>query len=1132
MILPGKARAARIRRESESQGTDPHALNRHTSFLPFCFARQSEILTLWFAALLLAVSGAFGQMNTGQISGIVRDASGAVIVGAMVIAEQPATRLRYASATNASGEYLLGHLPVATYTLTVDSQGFKEAVQTNIVVHAGDHLRQDFALEVGHKTQVVTVQSTPGLLQVQSAQINEVVKNRQVITLPLENRQFLKLSLLNAGAVSPPGGTRGDALEQAGTLVNILGQRDGHNLYLVDGVNATDEYFDNLALSPSVDDIQEVNIEMADYGTEFGGKSGAVINVITKSGTNQFHGDLFEFVHNNVFDAKNFFDAANRPTPPLHQNQFGGTFGGPLELPKIYNGRNKTFFFLSYEGQRQRNSLTQEFNVPTPAEIAGDFAGVAALHDPVTHLPIPGNNLADDPNLHLDPAAVGLLAKLPPPNLPGTGLNLLAIGDQSIDTNQYSVRLDHQFSPADSAFFRALVFHADEFDPFGAGQLHETLLPGFGRNLDTHSVSLALSETHTFTPNTINEFRFGWLTVDGGQSSPNAGNPFASQFGIEGVTANPADMGYPQVALNNEFSTLGDPASFVSRNDRNFEFYDNVLIHHGTHSIKFGAYFFHLDFNPINPNGARGIFQFTGQWTGNPLADFLAGYPASAQVGLGEGAEHAHTNWAQFYIDDNWQATPSLELDAGLRYEFNSNLVDSGNQLSNLDLGVPGGQFVAASNSQRQIASAANALLPLSPIPVVPSSSVGWNNSLLTPRYLRFSPRIGLAWRVPRTRETVLRAAFGVYTNQAAYSVLQNLAENLPFFLLKTVTNPAQNGSPTYTTENILTSNTLGTIGANGVNHNYRIEYNEVWNVTLQREITANMTAQVQYVGSRTVHADDSIDLNMPLPGSGSALRPYPALGSFTSIRWDGWGTFQALGLQLTRRFFHGLSLDANYTWSKAMDDASDPGTTNNEYNLPQNPYNLVAERGLSSFDHPNRFVADAVYEIPLARIGNGWLHAALGGWEVSGILTLQSGAPFTVNLPTSVNSGDTVNGTNLARPNLIANPNNGPKTPQEWFNTSAFALPVASPQTAPYIFGNAGRNVVWGPGLQDFDVALQKEMTVREGIDLQFRAEAYNALNHPNFDVPNRLFGSPTFGQISSAENARQLQFALKLIF
>ncbi|MGH9376252.1 MAG: carboxypeptidase regulatory-like domain-containing protein [Terriglobia bacterium] len=1096
-------------------------------------ARQPLMVPLCLVALLLLAAPARGEMNTGQISGIVRDASGAVIVGATVSAEQPATHLRYVSVTNTFGEYLLAQLPVAAYTLSIDSQGFKQAIQSNIMVHAGNQLRQDFTLEVGGKIQTVTVQATPTLLQLQSAQIKNVVGNAQVVTLPLESRQFLELSLLSAGVVSPPGGTRGDALEQAGTLVNILGQRSGHNLYLVDGTNATDEYFNNLALSPSIDDIQEVSIKKTDYDAEFGGKSGAVINVITKSGTNQFHGDLFEFVRNNAFDARNFFDAANQPVPPLHQNQFGGTLGGPVLLPKVYNGRNKTFFFLSYEGQRQRNSLTQEFNVPTLAEASGNFAGVATiLRDPITQQPIPGNNLNNDPNIHLDPAASALLAKLPPPNLPGTGLNLLAVGDQRIDTNIYSARVDHQFSSADSAFVRALVFHADEFDPFGAGELHETLLPGFGRNLDTHSFSLALSETHTFTPDIVNEFRFGWLTVDGGQSSPNAGIPFASQYGIQGTTTNLPDMGYPQVALNNEFTTLGDPSSFVSRSDRNFEFYDNILVHHGRHTIKFGGYFFHLDFNPVNPDGARGIFQFAGEWTGNPLADFLAGYPASAQVGLGEGAEHAHTNWAHFYIDDRWQATPRLDIDAGLRYELNTNLVDSENQISNIDLSAPGGQFVAASNGQGQISPAANALLPLSPIPVVPSSKVGWNNSLLTPRYLRFSPRFGLAWHIPYTHGTVVRAGFGVYTNQASYSILQNLAENLPFFLLKTVTNPPQSGSPTYTTEDILTSNTLGTIGANGVNHNYRIEYNEVWNATVERAITANMTAEVQYVGSKTVHADDSIDPNMPVPGSGAALRPYAALGAFNSIRWDGWANFQALTLQLTRRFSHGLSLDANYTWSKSIDDASDTGTTNNEYNLPQNPYNLAAEKGLSSFDHPNRFVANAIYNLPFARGTHGWLRAVLGGWQASGILTLQSGAPFTVNLPTSFNSGDLVNGVNLARPNLVADPNNGPKSPQEWFNTSAFALPAASPETAPYIFGNAGRNVVWGPGLQDFDVSLQKMISLREGINLQFRAEAYNALNHPNFDIPNRIFGSATFGQISSAQNARQLQFALKLLF
>jgi hypothetical protein len=480
-------------------------------------------------------------------------------------------------------------------------------------------------------------------------------------------------------------------------------------------------------------------------------------------------------------------------------------------------------------------------------------------------------------------------------------------------------------------------------------------------------------------------------------------------------------------------------------------------------------------------------------------------------------------------VQDSWHATPSLTINAGLRYEYNQNLTDAHNQFSNIDLSVPGGQFVAASNSAGEINPSSSTLLPLSPIPVVPSASAGWNNSLLTPRSLRLSPRVGLAWSVPHSGQTVIRAGFGIYTNQAAYSVLQNLAENLPFFLLKTV-NTDQTTAPVFSTENILTSNAIGTVGANGVDHDFRVEYNEVWNLAMERAVSSNTTITAQYVGSRTVHADSSTADNIPLPGPGAvqSRRPFPDLNSFTAIRWDGWASFNALTLKINRRFTRGLTFQGNYTWSKSLDDASDPGTTNNEYNLPQNVYDLAAEKGLSSFDHRQRFVASGVYQLPFTGGSSGWMRILAGGWQTGAIFSVQTGAPFTVNLPVGTDPANigTVNGINIERPNLIGDPNSGPHTAAQWFNTTAFAVPAA------YTFGNAGRNVVYGPGYAGLDFSLQKTIALHEGVNLQLRGEAFNTLNHPNFDVPARIFGSSTFAQISRAENSRQLQIAAKLVF
>ena len=729
------------------------------------------------ALLLLLASAAFAQMNTGELSGSVQDRSGGVLPGATVVAEHLATGQKFSAIANSAGEYLLPQLPVGLYSLTAAATDFKQSTLPRLEIHASDRQRRDFTLEVGNRTEVVTILADETDVQLSSAEIRDVIGRQQVQDLPVKGRQFLDLAMLSPGVVQPPGGTRGDAMQQAGTLVNVLGQRSGHNLYLMDGVAITDEHFNNMVIAPSIDAIEEFNIEKTSYAPEFGGKSGAVINVVSKSGSNNFHGSLFEFVRNDIFNAKNFFDAAASPIPPFRQNQFGGSLGGPVR-------KNQTFFFLSYEAQRIRKSLTQTFSVPTAAMRTGNFSGLPTIYDPTSsRQPFLNNQI---PSGLLDPVAVALLAQVPLPNRPGIAQNLLATGDQRINGNQYSARLDHQFTPQDTTFLRASLFDAREADPFGSSVLQETLLPGFGRNLSTHALNGAASWTHAFSANVLNETRFGFLTVDGGQTSPNAGTAFAARTGLQGLATNPLDLGYPQVSFGGQFTTIGDPSLFTFRDNRDLEFYDNVIWHRGTHTIKFGVYLMHYDLDTANPNAARGVFSFTPRWTssapgltnGNAFADFLLGDPTTAQAGLGRAALDANTNWGHLYIQDNWQITSHLKIDFGIRYEHNQNLTDANNQIAAIDTSVPGGRFV--------LASAASANLSLLPIPYVTAASIGWNNSLLATKPLRLAPRAGLAWS-PGNSKTVLRAGFGIYPNQAAYSIVTNIAQNLPFFVSKTV---------------------------------------------------------------------------------------------------------------------------------------------------------------------------------------------------------------------------------------------------------------------------------------------------------------------------------------------------------
>ena len=1051
-------------------------------------------------------------MNVAEITGVVQDMAGDAIVRAAVSAFNTETHAKFNSATDGSGHFHVAELPPGDYLLSVTADGFQQALQQHVILHAGDRVRQNFTLIVGQHTDVVTIESDPGLVQAESAQVKDVIENQQVVDLPVRDREFLELAMLGPGVVNPPGGTRGDSLQQTGKLINILGQRTGHNLFLVDGVSVTDQYYNNVALSPSPDDTREFNIAKTNYDAEFGGKSGGVINVVTQSGTDLFHGSAYEFLRNNVLDARNFFDPGG-PAPPFHENQFGAAFGGPV-------ARDRTFFFLNYDGQRIRKSLADVFSVPTASQRQGIFT--TPVVNPATGQPFPGNTI----NVPLDPAAVALLARLQLPNLPGTANNLRAIAEQRVNTDQYNARLDHRFSDRDSAWARGSIFDANEFDPFGSSVLNEALLPGFGRNLNTHSANVAAGEAHVFSPSLVNEFRLGWMRVSGGQGNPNAGNPFAGQYGLEGVTTNPKDMGFPQVSLSNQFTTMGDATGFTSRTDRDFELYDNISMQRGRHSLKFGAYFFHLNFNPAYPNDVRGVYTYSGAYTGNPLADFLLGYPAQAQVGIGQGAESAHTNWAHFYAEDGWQVMPNLKLDFGIRYEFNQNLVAQSNQTSDIDLYAPGGPAFVVSGDTANLPPLASAIAALSPIPVISAAGVGWNSSLLKPKNLRLSPRLGIAWTIPNSGQTVFRAGFGIYTNQAAYSILQNLAENVPFYLLKTVANST--ARPLYNTENILTFNPTGAIGANSVNNGFAIEYNEVWNATVQRPLGNNTTVEASYVGSRTVHADSATAVNVPETFGGP--RPFPQLNAFTTIRWDGWATFHGLTLRTTRRFNRGLSFDASYMWSKSIDDGSDAGTTNAEYNLPQNSYAPGPEKGLSAFDHRNRLVANAVYSLPFGKSSTGLTHWLIANWRTSGILTIQSGAPFTVNLSSAAGQDvahiGLVNGMNLERPNVIENPNSGPRTPSQWFATSGFVLPAQN------TFGDAGRNIVIGPALTGLDLSVQKEEALHDRLRLQLRFDAYNALNHVNFNLPGRIFGASNFGVITSAGDSREMQASVKLTF
>jgi hypothetical protein len=733
------------------------------------------------------------------------------------------------------------------------------------------------------------------------------------------------------------------------------------------------------------------------------------------------------------------------------------------------------------------------------------------------------------PANRIDPIAAEFLKSVPLPTSAAAFQNLTSVDVSTRDLDQFSVRVDHRLGVADQLFARFSTFGADELQPFGTSTLQESIVPGFGRTLDTRTRNLVASHTHVFGTRLLNEVRVGWMSVSGGQHSVNQGNDFAARVGLLGVTSDPRDVGFPQISTGGLYSTIGDPTIFTTRDNEHFELYDNVTMDRGAHHWKFGVFYYHLKLRPEQPDNARGAFTYTGQFTGNAFADFLLGYPTSAISGIGRGDENGRTNWFHLYAQDDWQARSNLRFNLGVRYEYNQHMVDVNNRLSSVDLSVPGGRYVIASDENGTIDSSAVAQLPLIPLPYVTSQQAGWGRGLLDPSVVRLAPRSGFALSLNDSR-TVVRGGYGIFLNQWAYSVQTAFARNLPFFFTKQVDIPIEAQVPTLTTQNILTSDATGTVAPSIMDFAYNVEYSQSWSGGIQHELSPSTMAEASYMGTWTLGADNATIRNVPDPGPGGIQprRPIPQLSRITAIRFDGKSIYHGLTLRVERRLRDHYAYNVSYTLSQSKDDASSPGASESEANLPQNVQNVFSDRGewaLSSFDHRHQFIASGTYQLPFFDGAGGLTEALLADWRANAIFNAQSGAPFTVNL--SVDRANIGAGP-AQRPDQLRDANlpGGERMPDRWLDTSAFAL------QAPFTFGSALRNSVVGPGFANVDFSLAKTWNVRGSSTLEFRWEVFNLLNRTNFDLPNRIFGNPNFGRIFSAKNPREMQFGLRLAF
>lgn len=1056
--------------------------------------------TLALAALLVLLLQplAFAQTHRGSIRGIVTDPQGAVIAGAAVKVTNVETNETRTATTNEEGVYTISSLSPGKYRMESSMTGFRQ-FSRELVLEVNQEMRLDISLAIGKVAEIDDFTDYSDVeIKRDSASVGTVIRENQIRLLPLDGRNFLELALLVPGAAPAANGSAGSV--RGDFAFNVNGAREDANNFLLDGVYNVDPKLNTFSVKPPVDGVQEFEVLTSTYDAAFGRNAGAQVNVVTKSGTNQLHGTAYEFHRNAKTDARNFFVPADQPDPKYIRNQFGFSVGGAIK-------RDRTFFFGDYEGTRAREGVTQVTNVPTLAERNGDFSQslFARPFNPFTQQPFAGGVI---PVQFQNPIgrAIANLYPLPNRNVPFANFVSSPTGRDRNDV--FDARLDHSINTNAMLTARYSFGDRDLFEPFTGPTF--ALVPGFGDVVPRRSQNLMLSETQILSPALVNEARFAFNRVASAVTQEGGGASLNRQVGLPELSPNARDFGLSFITVTG-FSPLGDEFNNPQQSAVNtFQLLDNISHVRGSHSFKFGADFRAAQQNAFRDVQSRGFITFSPQFplTGNALADLLLGFPAIAGGARVDNAQHLRTQSYNFYVNDSWRATPRLTLSAGLRYELNTPPVDAEDRANVYDPATRTLVRVGTNNIPRG------------------GFDTDKNN---------FAPRVGLAWTVGKDQETVLRAGYGVYYDQSALAPGEALYFNAPFFDLSlffslpglplTLNNPFPNNFPFPLPKSAL-----------AVQRDLRTPYMQHWNVNLQRQLGRSRVLEVGYVGSKGTKLLTARDINQPRPSPSSPnLRPNPLFDDIDLIESRANSNYHALQARLQQRLSAGLSLLASYTYAKSIDDASNFFTSAGDPNFPQDSNNVRLERGRSNFDVRQRLSASYTYELPFgkgrryARDG-GFVSALLSGWQTNGVLTLQTGRPFTVALLPDIDNSNTGR-SNLGfgandRPNVVGDPRLSSRTPDRWFDTAAFAFPAFG------TFGNAGRNTLEGPGYQNFNASLVKNTTLTESLRLQLRAEAFNLFNHPNFNLPDNFLGSPTFGRVLSAQSPRHLQFGVKLLF
>ena len=1098
---------------------------------------------LLLAALVAVANAAMAQAPTASVVGRVTDASAAPIPDANIQVRNVNTNEIRTAKSSAQGEYTIADLPPGLYEVSIDKAGFKQLRQTNLELRVDQTARVDARLALGAVSETVSVTANVPLMNTETATRGDVVTPQEIAQIPLNGRDFDDLVFNVPGAQNAEQGGKGSPYVFNGA------RADASNV-LIEGVNDESPRDAGAQIHPPLDSLQEFKVNSSNYSAEYGRLAGGVVTMAMKSGGNQLHGSAFEFNRNNVFDANDYFaNAAGAPKSKLRRNQFGATLTGPVVLPRLYNGHDHTFFLFSWESFRETSGSPTSSTVPTPLELQGDFSqsrlkGTAvALKNPFASGPCAPTGATpitrtQVPMACFNPISVQLLKYFPAPNIPG--VTMADTTNYFVDVNSvnhwdnFVWKLDQVLTAKDRLTATALQRWARSTNPFSGSTL------GLWGATTRHVDGLyTISETRVFSPRLVNQIRFGLTRTSNLETSNDAGTNFAQQLGISGTTSDPRVAQFPEFTITG-FPNIGDhdtnPVQFTL-ND--YDFNDVATWTLGTHSISFGGDILRVQYYQPTNSDFNGLFKFSGsQFTGDPMADFLLGLTSSTTLKIGTVTNHIFSTAYSLFLQDNYQVRPDLTLNLGLRYEMDGLPYEKQGQLSNY---VPSlGKVILAGDSTVPNLGAILAQNGLTGF-VGLASDNGLPKTIAHNRYHDVSPRVGLAWRPFGGNRTVVRAGYGIfYTGSRLSAIRTDLTGGFPFAITQTFTGPRSN--PTEVTLSNPFPASLakdgGTTTANGFDIQAPSPYLQSWNLTVERNLGKDIALEAGYVGSKGTHLGRKYNINQvegATQSNPTGARPYTLFNDIEYYYWYANSNYNALILTLRRNFKNGLFFRFNYAYAKSLDDnsglnyAGDGG-----YAGAQDSLDLGSEYGRSTFDIRHNISGNWVYALPLGR------NIVLRGWQLAGDVRVHSGQPFTPTLSNSQDKGEATRPNRLC-PGALPNP-----TPAAWFNLACFETtqeatpnpPPNAPPTysnffpSPNPFGNSGRDILDGPGLFTMDFGLSRNFHFGEQRVLQFRWEAFNALNRANFQLPAGKVDSNAAAQISATNAPRIMQFGVRFQF